>query len=196
MINNQVLDSLVKILKKNKVRCGIGGSFLLQLYNLYDDPQDIDFWVYPDDLSIVKEIFCDYPQIEEKLQLPEEYHLKICYEGVFVDFVACFIVQPNKNKYQYNLCPESIEWIDLDNGVEIPCTSLEDWYIVYKLLNRNNKADIIKSYLESKNRIESDTYIKLNRALKDDNNKLPQKMKKDIRAFEQERRQITIYDCI
>lgn len=194
MINKQILDSLVSILKENNVRCGIGGSFLLQIYGLYgdDDPKDVDFWVYPDDMPVVRRIFCDYPQISEKLQLPEKYHYKICFKGIYVDFVACFIVKPNKNEFLYNIQPDSIEWIKLDNGREIPCTSLEDWYVVYKLLNRKNKAEIIGNYLKRKDRINSVTDKKLNQVLRNPGNKLPKKIKDDIDELTWESMQITL----
>ena len=194
MINKEALDSLLSILEENKVRCGVGGSFLLQMYELYDEPQDVDFWVYPDDLPIVRRIFCNYPQINEKLQLPEKYHYKICFEGIYVDFVACFIVKPNKNEFLYNIQPDSIEWVDLDSDRKIPCTSLEDWYIVYRLLNRKSKADIIRTYLRSKNRIDSDTATKLSRALDNESNVLPKKIKEDIGELAWEEMQITIAD--
>lgn len=148
MINPKTLDRLVQILEDYHITCGVGGSYLLQLYDLYDEPDDVDFWVSPSDISKVKEIFQEYEQIQERIQLPEEYHIKIRFYDIKVDFVACFIVKPNQNEYHYYISPDNVSMVDLHNGRQLPCTSLEDWYIVYKLLRRDDKANIIERYVK------------------------------------------------
>ena len=192
MINANTLNTLIQILKVNDIKCGIGGSYLLQVYKLYEDPEDVDFWVAPDDIDKVREIFCKYEEIEDKIQLPPQYHFKMKYEDIVVDFVACFIIKPNQNEFIYNILPESIDYIETDDGTEIPCTSLEDWYIVYKLLNREEKADLIKQYIY-KNDVEA-TNTKLNSYIKDSQNKLPQRVIKSVKEFMWDNIQIDLED--
>lgn len=193
LVNQKTLDKLIKILRDNEVVCGIGGSYLLQIYQLYSEPDDVDFWVAPDDIKKVKHLFAQYEEIEEKIQLPPEYHFKMRYYDIDVDFVACFMVKPNKNEYVYNIMPENIEMIDMGGGKYMPCTSLEDWYIVYKLLKRDEKAELIKDFL-CKHKNESLAYQKLQMSLENVGNKLPQKLTKDVKNFLWENSQINIFD--
>lgn len=181
MINSQTLASVLKTLKENKIRCGIGGSYLLQLYDLCDEPNDIDFWVEPNDMQKVRLLFREYDEIIEKIQLPAQYHYKFRYFDMDIDFVACFITRPNQHEYVYNIRPESIEIITTSDGLDIPCTSLEDWYIVYKLLNREEKASLIEKYIYKKNIVK--TNERLNRFIKDKENVLPQRVTNDVNSF-------------
>ena len=191
MINTQTLNSVIVILKSNKIRCGIGGSYLLQVYKLYEDPDDVDFWVAPDDIDKVRQIFSQYEELEEKIQLPPKYHFKMKYEDIVVDFVACFITKPNKHEYIYNISPQNIEYIEMDDGIELPCTSLEDWYIVDKLLNREEKAELIREYIY-KNDVQA-TNSKLDSFLKDDSNKLPQRVIRAVKDFMWDNNQIDLF---
>lgn len=175
MVNSNTLNKLVQILDSNGIICGIGGSYLLQLYDLYDEPEDVDFWISPDDILKVKEIFSTYKEIHEKIQLPEKYHFKMIFEDIKVDFVACFFVKPNQNEFWYNISSDNVKMYHMANGKQLPCTSLEDWYIVYKLLNREDKASIIEKYIKP----GFDNGI-LEKILYNKNNKLPVKMKKSI----------------
>lgn len=175
MINSNTLYKLVQILDRNNIICGVGGSYLLQLYDLYDEPDDVDFWISPNDVSKVKEIFSEYEEIQEKIQLPEEYHFKIMFYDIKVDFVACFIVKPNKNQYWYNISPDNVKMVDIKDGQRLPCTSLEDWYIVYKLLRREDKANIIEKHIKP----GFDNSV-LEKILDNKGNKLPLKVTKSI----------------
>lgn len=181
MINTQTLASVLKTLKDHQIRCGIGGSYLLQLHALCNNPNDIDFWVEPTDLPKVREIFTDYTEIFEKIQLPSEYHFKIQYFDIVLDFVACFITRPNKNEYIYNIKPDSIEIITTPDGLEIPCTSLEDWYVVYKLLNKEQKASLIEKYIYKRD--VQKTNNRLKSSITNDKNILPGRVTQDINSF-------------
>lgn len=181
MINQSTLDSVVDILNENRICCGIGGSYLLQMHQLCDEPKDVDFWVAPEDIAKVREIFRQYEEIEEKIQLPKEYHFKMKYKDILVDFVACFIVKPNKNEFIYNIMPENIKLISVGEGRELPCTSLEDWYIVYRLLKRHDKANMIKQYIYQRNVQETNASLQM--SLSNEKNKLPQKLAKDVKEF-------------
>lgn len=190
MINIQSLEFVIEILRENKIRCGIGGSYLLQLYDLCDEPNDVDFWVEPDDIQKVRTLFQDYEEIIEKIQLPVQYHYKFRYIDIDIDFVACFITRPNQHEYIYNIKPESIEVITTSDGLEIPCTSLEDWYVVYKLLNREKKASLIEQFIYKKDIRK--TNQKLEMSIKDKKNKLPKRVTKDVNSFVWDNMQINL----
>lgn len=190
MINLHTLKSVLNKLNENQIRCGIGGSYLLQLYDLCDESNDVDFWVEPNDMPKVRRLFKGYDEISEKIQLPSQFHYKVHYHDIDVDFVACFITKPNQHEYIYNIRPENVEIITTQDGLDIPCTSLEDWYIVYKLLNREKKASLIEKYIYKKD-VEK-TNERLNISIKDEKNILPKRITNDVKSFVWDNMQIRI----
>lgn len=178
MMDQSILNKLAKELSTHSIIWGVGGSFLLQMYNLYSEPNDLDLWVQPSDIPKVRDIFKDFEEVNTNLPLPKEFHFKMKYYAVEVDFVACFIVKPNQNRFTYNILPENIRMLTLENGTKVPCTFLEDWYIVYKLLGRENKANLIENVFRE-NRIQFSDKV-LRASLDNRKNKIPKKLIKDI----------------
>jgi len=177
MINYSIFKPLSETLNNYHIIWGIGGSCLLQLYNLYDDPNDLDLWVQPSDMPQVKEIFCGFEELKSNLPLPEEYRFKIKYFDLEVDFIACFMTKPNQHRFEYKIEPNNIKLIDYE-GFKIPCTYLEDWYIIYRLLGRNEKADLIQNVFESKRIAINDTAIEA--AISNKLVTIPFRIKKDV----------------
>lgn len=149
MINFSSLESLSKVLNHQNIIWGVGGSCLLSLHHLYENPHDLDLWVQPSDMSKLRIIFKEYQELPNDLPLPEKYRYRIKFHDTDVDFIACFIVKPNQHTFEYNINPNNLEYINC-NGFKIPCTYLEDWYIIYRLLRKDDKADIIKKVFEAK----------------------------------------------
>lgn len=150
MINHDTLEILSKILNENRITWGIGGSCLLQFYNLYSEPADLDLWVQPSDMQHIRHIFKDFKEIPTDIPLPAQYHLKIVFIDIEVDFIACFMIKPNQYEFIYEIEPNNIQPIDYD-GIKIPCTFLEDWYIIYRLLKKDDKANLIQNFFKENN---------------------------------------------
>lgn len=194
MINQKVLIEISKILSNNNIIWGIGGSYLLQLYNLYSNPDDLDLWIKPTDMEKVKKIFENYEEIKTHIPIPPELHFKINYNDVEIDFVACFIVRPNKNKFIYHIRPENIRTFDMIDGTKIPCTYLEDWYIVYRLLKRDDKAEIIKNFFYKNKKSFSKKILQL--SLNNPENKIPKKITRDVENLIWSTLQLSLYDIV
>lgn len=180
MIDFVILKELSEQLNQHNITWGIGGSCLLMLYNLYSEPNDLDLWVQPDDMAKVRELFAAYKEIPTDIPLPEELHYKMLYHDIEVDFVACFIIKPNQYQYRFDICPENIRMISVGD-VQIPCTCLEDWFIIYHLLNKSDKAKIIQDYF-SEHQIEFDKSV-IERAIQYKNVSLPSRLENDIRLL-------------
>ena len=150
MINHNTLETLSNILNENRITWGVGGSYLLQLYNLYSEPSDLDLWIQPSDMHQIKQIFKDFKEIPTNIPLPKQYHFKIMFIDTEVDFIACFMTQPNQYKFVYKIETDNIHLIDYD-GIQVPCTFLEDWYIIYRLLNKDDKANLIQHFFMENN---------------------------------------------
>lgn len=192
MVNRDTLVKLAKILDENNIIWGVGGSYLLQLHGLYSNPDDLDIWAQPEDMPKIKELFSDFEQIDSAIQLPPEYHFKMMFYDTEVDFVSCFITIPNKGRFEYHISPSNIQMIELDDGFQVPCTFLEDWYIVYKLLNREKKAQIIEEVFTKK---EKELYSEIiESSLGDKRNHMQQRVKKDAHNLIINSLQMSIFD--
>lgn len=177
MIDYHVLKSLSKTLNDKRVTWGIGGSFLLMLNGLYPNPQDLDLWVKPSDMPLVRELFSDYQELSTNIPLPKELHYKILYHNVEIDFIACFIIRPNQNRYVYQIMPENIRMNKIGD-VEVPCTMLEEWFVIYRLLKKDDKAKIIQDYFRKKSiNFDEDAIIK---AIQNSGVSLPPRILKDV----------------
>lgn len=138
-------------LNKTEILWGIGASIVLNQYGLISNPKDIDILVDVRNIKKADEIL----QILGKKKPTEEtsvYSTKYFYEyvvnSVDVDVMAGFAINYNENTYEYSFDSESITNVKRINGIDIPLTSLEDWYILYQLIpNKESKVDLIEKYL-------------------------------------------------
>lgn len=165
-------------LNKANILWGVGASILLNQYGLVDKPNDIDIFVYVDHIEKANEVL-EAIGIKRKWEKTTTYSTKYFYEyvinGVDVDVMAGFAINHEAGTYEYVFDNTSILQTQKINGVEIPFTSLEDWYVLYQLIpNREAKVKLIEEYLFS-HRIKN-KYL-LERAL--DGN-LPLQVKKRI----------------
>lgn len=191
MINFSSLESLSKVLNHQNIIWGVGGSCLLSLHHLYENPHDLDLWVQPSDMSKLRIIFKEYQELPNDLPLPEKYRYKIKFHDTDVDFIACFIVKPNQHTFEYNINPNNLEYINC-NGFKIPCTYLEDWYIIYRLLRKDDKADLIKKVFEAKKIWINDNAIRT--AISSDQISIPLRVKSDVYKLIAASTQMTMYD--
>ena len=59
-----------------------------------------------------------------------------------------FDVNHNNGVFEYIFDNNSISDFKIINGVNIPFTSLEDWYVIYQLIpKREAKVNLIEKYL-------------------------------------------------
>lgn len=192
MVNQATLKLLINELNSHNIIWGVGGSYLLQLYELYSDPNDLDLWVQPCDMCRIREIFKQYTEVETHIPLPKELHFKMVYIDIEVDFVACFITKPNQHQFTYKIAPNNIRTIVLKNGIEIPCTFLEDWYIIYRLLKRDDKANLIRTVFKKKKMPLDEKAVKC--AIENNENTLPVKLHKDAFDLIDTATQLSLFD--
>lgn len=193
MINEATLKEFLRFMAECKVVWGVGGSFLLEKYDLYANPSDLDLWIQASDMPIIRQKFSQFEELKTNIPLPPEYHYKIMFYDMEVDFVARFIMKPNKNTYQYSIFPENIKYLKLKNGMEIPCLYLEDWYVIYKLLRRDDKAEMIREAFKRSGQVFNEEAISKSIS-SDGNNKLPEWLLRDISNIVQYVNQISLFD--
>ena len=191
MNKNTIIDIAEK-LNSLGVTWGVGGSYLLMIHELIDNPQDLDLWVSPDDMKKIRASFSNCIELQTDIMLPPELHYKILYKDIEVDFVACFKVKPNQYEFEYSINPDNIQKIKSKSGIDLPCTYLEDWYIVYRLLKRDDKANLIKIFFK-KNKLSSFIDV-LQNNIENENSKLPRYITKDVQKLINDISQLTLLD--
>jgi hypothetical protein len=132
----------------------VGASILLNQFGLINKPNDIDIFVDIKDIDRADEILKSIGE-KKKWEKTAAYSTKYFYEyiidGIDVDVMAGFAVNHNNGVFEYIFDYNSISEFKIINGVNIPFTSLEDWYIIYQLIpNREPKVNLIEKYLLSK----------------------------------------------
>lgn len=138
-------------LNKEGVLWAVGASIMLNHYGLVDGPKDIDILVDIKDIEKADRILKGIGE-KKTWERVASYSTKYFYEyvinGVDIDVMAGLIINHSNSKYQYTFDASSISDIKNIDGVDIPLTSLEDWYVIYQLIEgRENKVRMIENYL-------------------------------------------------
>jgi predicted nucleotidyltransferase len=141
-------------LNNSNIIWGVGASVLLNQFGLIEKPNDIDIFVELKDIRRADEILKSIGE-KKKWEKTAAYSTKYFYEyvmnGIDVDVMAGFAVIHNSGVFEYIFDYNSISELKVINGVNIPFTSLEDWYVIYQLIpNRQPKVEMIEKYLLSK----------------------------------------------
>ncbi|KPU45859.1 hypothetical protein OXPF_03270 [Oxobacter pfennigii] len=149
----KVLSLIGEKLNDNEITWGVGASILLNQFGLVDKPNDIDIFVDIKNIEKANEILKSIGERKE-WERTTTYSTKYFYEYIIdeidVDVMAGFTVNHNHGVFEYIFDHNSISEFKIINEVDIPFTSLEDWYVIYQLIpNRQPKVEMIEKYLLS-----------------------------------------------
>ncbi|MEI8199315.1 MAG: hypothetical protein WCG21_04590 [Eubacteriales bacterium] len=176
-----MLDTLIYIAEKLNqagIVWGVGASMLLNIRGITDKPNDIDILVDIKDINKADEILSGIGEKKFK-EKTNRYSTKYFYEyvinGVDIDVMSGLQINHIDGVFEYTFDYDSISDIRNVNGVRIPLTSLEDWFVIYQLIpNREAKVAMIENYLIS-NGVANPEYLL--KALEDN---LPMEIKDKI----------------
>lgn len=173
-----ILSYIGEKLNEEGVTWGVGASILLNKFGLIDKPNDIDLLV---DLKDIEKVDAILKSIGKKKKCKEtdtyttQYFYEYIINDIDVDVMSGLRINHNEGMFKYIFDQSSISDTKKINGVNIPFTSLEDWYIIYQLIpNREAKVNKIEKYFLT-NRIKRPDLFE--RALKCN---LPKKVIKKI----------------
>ena len=144
------LSYIGKKLNKEKILWGVGASMLLNHYGIIDKPNDIDILVSLNDIEkvdIILKSFGEKKVWEKEAAYSTKYFYEYKINGIDFDIMAGLTINHNEGIYRHIFDENSIFEIVRINGISIPLTSLEDWYVIYQLIpNREIKVGLIESY--------------------------------------------------
>lgn len=141
-------------LNNEKILWGVGASILLNHHGLVENPKDIDILVDIKDIEkldlILKSIGTKKSR-EKTDTYSTEYFYEYVVNGFDVDVMAGLQINHSLGVFEYTFDESSISEFKKINRIDIPLTSLEDWYIIYQLIpGRDYKVKIIQDYLIQK----------------------------------------------
>lgn len=161
-----LLDTLSYIgskLNEGNITWAVGASILLNHYGLVDKPNDIDIMINIKDIEKADKILTSLgkKKSQEKVSTYNtEYFYEYVINGIDMDVMAGMIINHEAGAYEYRFDDEAITAEMRINGVNIPLTSLEDWYVLYQVIpNREIKVKLIEDYL-MKNGIKNPELLK------------------------------------
>lgn len=151
-----MFNTLINIgekLNDANITWAVGASLMLNQFGLIDKPNDIDIFIKLEDIEKADSILKDMGE-KKKFKNTSTYSTKYFYEYVInkidVDVMSGLAINHDEGVFKYIFDTNSITNFKIINGISIPFTSLEDWYVLYQLIpNRQSKVKLIENYLLS-----------------------------------------------
>ncbi len=146
----RALPKIAAALNARGVRWALGASSMLALRGLRATPNDIDLIVDERDAALAADTLRAAgaqsppgPSAGFGTRVFLEYDI----DGVGVDLMAGFAVRTEAGDVAYPF-PESPETVAF-GGQAVPLCPLEDWYVLYLLMNRPQKARLIETHFSA-----------------------------------------------
>lgn len=143
-----LLAALAPLLEEEKILWAVGGSVMLFYHGLEPAPRDIDLLVNPQDAAaadkVLTRIGAKAPPSPHARYGTEHFYEYRIWEAD-VDLIGGFTIHHEAGECKYLLRPEELVHIPVE-GTTIPLCPMEDWYVLYLLMNREQRAAAIEKY--------------------------------------------------
>lgn len=153
-IMNQKLLLIFNQLNESNVLYGLGGSMMLKLRLFEIEPHDIDLFVSVEDYHQTMEIFREHTtQLVTTSKHPFKtlHFTSFSCEDITIDIMAGFRYLHLDGTYTALFDKLSITGLVHTDNIEIPLMSLEEWYVLYSVMNRNDKVEMIEKRWRNQN---------------------------------------------
>ena len=141
--------SLLAQLNDSKMQYAIGGSMMLKLRSFNVVPKDIDIMVSESDFQDVVDLFQSVAiQVNKASHSPfkTKNFTTFMLDDVSIDLMAGFAYEHSEGIYCAIFDSLSIpDWIKIE-GVMLPLMSLEEWYVLYSIMNRHEQVKLIEVF--------------------------------------------------
>lgn len=146
---NELLKALNKNLKSLNIEYCFGASFALKLHGIDVQYHDFDLFInenFPQAYQLLKSMGKELITTPSAtLQSTNFASFEI--NGFKIDLIQNFKINYDDQIYEYKFNQDNIKQIQyLDSTY--PIGLLEDWYILYFLMERNDKVNLLNDYLE------------------------------------------------
>lgn len=141
-MNIQEISSFIEVLENNGIPYALGGSGMLYYYGLVDNINDWDLTVECEKERLLQIISpFEYNELRSG-DFPFASQYRISVPRFPIDLIGSFTLHTGSGMVKLPIRPGA-DW----EGVRI--SSLEVWYVAYKIMGRESKADLILKFLGS-----------------------------------------------
>ncbi|HWQ22154.1 MAG TPA: hypothetical protein VN478_05460 [Clostridia bacterium] len=145
---------IARALNQADVHWGVGASVLLYYHGLVDAPHDIDIMISEADADMVASILGtlgrEAPGDPARSLYSTSRFLEYVVDGTDIDVMAGFAIRHDDGTYVFPFDERSVTMRKSVDGVTIPFSSLEDWYVLYQLMpGREAKVKLIEDHIRS-----------------------------------------------
>jgi len=144
------LSQLAAQLNQLGVVWAAGASSVLYEHGLTASVNDLDILVQLEDaakLDAYLEPFASKPPELDHPKYKTAFFREYKVNGVEIDLIAGFAIAHDQGVYHYQFDHDAIDRVAILNGVGVPIAALEDWYVLYMLMDRKeNKVALIESH--------------------------------------------------
>lgn len=147
-MNKQIIEWF-KSLNQRQIRYGLGGSWMLKEYGLPTEPKDIDLFIHSDDINKCLDLIEPY-QIHQ-VNVPDSpfkttFFATLQIESMSIDIMGGFAYLHDQGLYKAIFDDHSIVSEVIVDDVHIPLMSLEEWYVLYIVMGRQKKCELIEHH--------------------------------------------------
>ncbi|UUZ91549.1 GNAT family N-acetyltransferase [Paenibacillus sp. P25] len=138
------------LLNRNQVEWALGGSSMLALYGLAEQPDDLDLLVNASNAPKAHALLSSLGEhriMEPKSPFCTTYFYRYSIRGVGVDLMGLFGIEHAEGVYRLDWKAERIARTKVIGGIPIPLSAMEDWYVLYSLMpGREAKTAVLERY--------------------------------------------------
>lgn len=168
-----VLIRLAERLNKSGILWGLGGSGMLHFYGLAAEPRDLDLMIAWEDADQAIEVLHPMGVLAELQPKPpfcSRRFLRLQTGEVETDLISVFRIRHSEGIYELPLEKHSVTRTIRLEETTIPLTSPEDWYVLYLLMERQERAAGLEQYFRGTGGIRNPELLErcLNRSLPGD----------------------------
>lgn len=146
-----ILKQIAQLFGERGVLWGLGGSLMLSLRGLVEKANDIDLVVAESDIERAHELLLTLgtgARYGAKHPNYSRYFYKHMISGVSVDVIGGYEIQHEQGMYEVPFDEMSIPDCTVLDGVQVPLMSLEDWFVIYSLIGREEKRQMLHHHLQ------------------------------------------------
>ncbi len=153
-----IQNTLIKIAKKfNEARItwALGASMVLQHYKLVEIVHDIDILIVKADVEKARKILDHLgtkKPIKDRGIYKTSYFYEYLIDGEDVDILCEFKIE-NQGIYAYQFDQSKITDFEMVGNEAIYYTSLEDWLVLYTLMERVDKINLLKQHFQNTKKV-------------------------------------------
>ncbi|MCU9613212.1 hypothetical protein OEV98_06560 [Caldibacillus lycopersici] len=145
------LSTIANNLNNKQITWALGGSLLLKFHQLVEAPNDIDILIEENHAHTINKILSTLGTTKEAIHTPPfrtKQFLKFQIQATSVDVMGGFAIEHQEGIFQLPFTEASIVEHRTINGIEIPLSALEDWWILYSLMpGKQEKANLLENHL-------------------------------------------------